>query len=100
MADEQKTRTIGTLAAADVRKLAGWKEYKEASDAYTAARAKSAKCKNALKEQIRSKLIANSLIENEAEIDFSVGADGRVFVVEILTKKTGRQRAVNVLSLS
>jgi hypothetical protein len=38
MADEQKTRTIGTLAAADVRKLAGWKEYKEASDAYTAAR--------------------------------------------------------------
>ena len=30
------------FTAADVRKLAGWKEYKEASDAYTAARAKSA----------------------------------------------------------
>ena len=100
MADEQKTRTIGTLAAADVKKLGGWKEYKEASDAYTAARAKSAKCKTALKEAIRQKLIANSLIENEAEIDFTVGSDGRIFVVENLVKKTGRKQAVNVLALS
>jgi hypothetical protein len=100
MADEPKTRSIGTLAAADVKKLAGFKEYKEASDAYTAARAKSAKAKASLKEQIRAKLIAASLITDQAEIDFSVGADGKVFVVENLVKKTSRQRTVNVLSLS
>jgi hypothetical protein len=100
MTNEPKTRSIGVLAAADVKKFAGFKEYKEAADAYAAARARSTKAKTALRDAIKQKLVAASLITDESEIDFTLGTDGRISVTESLVKKTGRQKTTNVLTLS
>ena len=97
---EAKTKSIGTLQAADCRKIAGWKTYKEASDAYSAARQHSQKTKNALREQIKTKLVAAGVITDTAEIDFSATPDGVVAVIEILQKTGRKQRAVNIITLS
>jgi hypothetical protein len=87
-----KTKTVGTILTKDLKRLASFATYIEASKAFAASKEHAQKAKEALRTEIKKAL------KIDGDIDFSLNAQGAL-VTETLEPKTARLRGT-ILSIT
>ena len=81
----QKTRTLGVIDAAKVKKIAGFADYAKAAAALNEARKQTTAAKTKVKQAIKKQL------SHEADnLDFVVETNGSIRVYENLVEKSPR----------
>ena len=81
-----KTKTLGTIDTAKVKKIPGWTEYDKAAKALGEARKAVQSAKLKVKEHIKKAL------KEDGEIDFTVETTGNVRVFKNLVQKQVRRQ--------
>jgi len=99
---EQKTRKVGNISLAAVKRMKTWEDYMAKAATFSIAKGEMEHAKDAMREALKVALKGKNLprgvkVGDDADLDFTI-VGHEVKVIELLQKKGGRTKSIDDLS--